>query len=126
MTQNTGHLQINVEQKEEILQEVKTDSLMPIRIETLKIEKGQNSPYGGFKWKKEAVYTLKDANGKDDQIVVFRELFKPEQKQFNQTRGLVIADYQDFLEKQWLTDLRAKYEIVVNKEALKELKKRNN
>lgn len=117
---------LNKKTEEEILQEVKTDSLMPIRIETLKIEKGQNSPYGGFKWKKEAVYTLKDANGKDDQIVVFRELFKPEQKQFNQTRGLVIADYQDFLEKQWLTDLRAKYEIVVNKEALKELKKRNN
>ena len=33
-------------------------------------------------------------------------------------RGLVTADYQDALEKEWVADLRKRYGVVVNKEVL--------
>lgn len=36
--------------------------------------------------------------------------------------GNLIADYQDFLEKEWIEGLRAKYEVVVNKEVLEDIK----
>jgi peptidyl-prolyl cis-trans isomerase SurA len=41
---------------------------------------------------------------------------------FTDVRGLVIADYQDFLEKEWLKKLRAKYSVKVNQEVLNTLK----
>ena len=34
-------------------------------------------------------------------------------------RGLVTADYQDLLEKNWVDELRKKYKVEVNKDVLK-------
>lgn len=38
---------------------------------------------------------------------------------YEDERGKVTTDYQDYLEKQWIERLRAKYPVVVNKEVLK-------
>lgn len=38
-------------------------------------------------------------------------------------RGQVTSDYQDVLEKQWISELKAKYPAVVNKKVLKKVKK---
>ena len=37
---------------------------------------------------------------------------------YEDERGKVTTDYQDYLEKQWIAKLREKYEVVVNKEVL--------
>lgn len=39
-------------------------------------------------------------------------------KEFEDVRGLVTADYQDALEKEWVAQLRKKYSVVVNKDVL--------
>jgi len=36
-------------------------------------------------------------------------------------RGRLIADYQEFLEKQWVESLKEKYEVVINRELLKKV-----
>ncbi|MEL6538649.1 MAG: hypothetical protein AAFQ98_24735, partial [Bacteroidota bacterium] len=41
------------------------------------------------------------------------------QKQLTEVRGAVISDYQDFLEKEWLGELREKFPVSVNEEARK-------
>lgn len=43
-------------------------------------------------------------------------------EEYTDVRGLVTADYQEFLEKEWIKNLRNKYPVVVNKEVLKTVK----
>ena len=38
-------------------------------------------------------------------------------------RGKVTSDYQDFLEKEWIKQLREKYPVVVDQEVFEELKR---
>ena len=44
-------------------------------------------------------------------------------KKFEEIRGQVIGDYQQQLEKDWIKELRLKYEIKINQAALKKLAK---
>jgi len=43
-------------------------------------------------------------------------------KQFSDIKGLVIADYQNTLEEEWVSSLRKKYKITVNESVLKKIK----
>jgi len=54
--------------------------------------------------------------------VVGKEL-KNTPENYTDVRGLVTADYQEFLEKQWIAALRAKYPVVVDENILKTVKK---
>lgn len=47
------------------------------------------------------------------------DLIPPQPKTLNEARGLYISDYQNFLEKEWIKQLRKKYRIKVNKKLLK-------
>ncbi len=40
------------------------------------------------------------------------------QRTFGEARGLVINDYQNILEQQWVADLRKKYEVKINEQTL--------
>lgn len=46
-----------------------------------------------------------------------------QQRSFEDSRGLVINDYQQLLEQQWIAELRKKYPVRVNESLLKELVK---
>ena len=39
-------------------------------------------------------------------------------KPFDEIKGVVIADYQNYLEDEWMKELKAKYPIKVNKKEL--------
>lgn len=43
-------------------------------------------------------------------------------KPFDEIRGVVISDYQNFLESEWLKELKKKYPVTVNKEELNKIK----
>jgi len=53
----------------------------------------------------------------------FRELVKPSNKSLAEAKGYVIADYQDYLEKKWIEDLKSKYPIDLNQKVLKSITK---
>jgi peptidyl-prolyl cis-trans isomerase SurA len=52
---------------------------------------------------------------------VWGKMVPPEPKLLNEARGYHIADYQQYLEDQWISELRAKYRVKVNKKLLKTL-----
>ncbi len=62
---------------------------------------------------------------KEDSFVVLlvKEVLYPSVKPLEDVRGKVISDYQNYLEKQWISDLHKKYKIEINKKVLKKLKK---
>lgn len=49
------------------------------------------------------------------------KLLPPELKTLKEARGYVIADYQDFLEKMWVEQLRKEYKVTINQKALQGL-----
>jgi len=62
---------------------------------------------------------------KNDFKVVKIDKILPESiKKINETRGKVISDYQEFLEKEWIQNLHKKYSVTKNKKQIKKLKKK--
>ena len=44
-------------------------------------------------------------------------------RSFNEAKGLVMNDYQEGLEQQWIQDLRKKYPVVIDQKVLAEISK---
>jgi len=55
-------------------------------------------------------------------IIYINAMIPPQPKQLNETKGVVTADYQSYLEKQWINELRKKYTIQINEDVLKQVK----
>ena len=54
---------------------------------------------------------------------VVGKMLKNKPEDYTDVRGLVTADYQDYLEHQWIEALRAKYPVKVDQNVLKTVKK---
>ncbi|NLK15107.1 MAG: hypothetical protein GX311_01780, partial [Bacteroidales bacterium] len=52
------------------------------------------------------------------------EIVPSSTKDLREVRGLVTAEYQNELEKEWINSLKAKYSVEINKSALDELFKK--
>ena len=51
-------------------------------------------------------------------VIDVRGFVPPTAKSLEEARGQVIASYQDYLEKQWVEELRSKYTVEINEEVL--------
>lgn len=87
-----------------------------VKIEEFKVEKGDNQLVDMAGWST-GTSGLIPYNGKVV-FVVKRKRIPPAQKTLQEARGLVIADYQDELEKRWIEELKAKYKVEINEEVL--------
>lgn len=64
-------------------------------------------------------YTLEN-NGRINYVVV-ESIEAPRQKTFEEARGAVISDYQNYLEKQWIDGMKAKTKIDIDETLVKKL-----
>jgi len=89
-----------------------------------KFEKGDNEWLDKTTWKKGISDGMKD----DDKIVfvVINDILDPQPKKLDEARGLITAEYQNYLEKEWIKKLRNKYDIDINEKVLEELRKEYN
>lgn len=83
-------------------------------------EKGEDKWVDSMDWKVNISPNIND-NGKVV-FVVKNRIVKPEPKKLDEARGLVTADYQAYLEKLWIQELRNKYKVEVNQELLAKIK----
>ncbi|MBE0646993.1 MAG: peptidylprolyl isomerase [Bacteroidales bacterium] len=105
---------------EDILKEINVDTVKILTVQSGKFSKKDNPVLSKIEWKQGISGNIKTDNG-----VVFvsiREVLQPEPKELNEARGLITADYQNFLEAQWIKDLKKKYPVVVHKEVFAKIK----
>lgn len=98
-----------------------SDSVIRIRVEKGLFKKGDNALID------REVFKVADADVKpvkDYPIdATFGKLLKKGPEDYTDVRGIVTADYQDYLEKLWVEELRRQYPVVVNEEVLKTVNK---
>lgn len=60
---------------------------------------------------------------KDKQFayVIISEVISPTPKKLSETKGVVVTDYQTYLENSWVESLRKKYKVTINEQALKKI-----
>lgn len=93
------------------------DSVQYVRFERGLYLKGQHKAVDKLQWKQG------DWAADEQMPYVFlsgKQLKAPEE--YTDEKGKVTADYQEYLEKEWIAALRAKYPVVINEEVLAELK----
>jgi len=66
---------------------------------------------------------LSKENNNSYEIYWLQSIIAPQPKSLDEVRGLVISEYQTYLEKQWINELRSRYHWQVNDEVLKSLYK---
>jgi len=107
--------------EDDILNEFGNDSLKVLTVIHKKFSEGDNDIIDKIKWKK-GITDIMNQNGKTVFVVVHSKI-APEPKTFNEAKGLITAAYQDYLEKEWIQQLRGKYPVTINEEVLKTIAK---
>ncbi|MGB5975860.1 MAG: peptidylprolyl isomerase, partial [Cyclobacteriaceae bacterium] len=54
-------------------------------------------------------------------LVRVYSMLEPQPRKLSENRGQVISDYQEYLEKQWVAELREKYPVEINEKALNQI-----
>ena len=58
----------------------------------------------------------------DNKLVFVSKVIAVQNKQLDEAKGQITADYQDYLEKQWIEVLRKKYTVVINEKIWNKIK----
>lgn len=59
-------------------------------------------------------------------LIIIKNIIPAQNKSFDEAKGLVISDYQEHLEQEWLASLKQKYDVNINSEELKRYIKQAN
>lgn len=105
---------------DDILKEINSDTAKLLTVESGKFSKKDNHFIDTVAW---IPGISKDFQMKDGIVFVnIKRIIKPEPKQLSEARGLITADYQNYLEKEWIRYLRSRYPVVVNKDVYAKIK----
>ena len=102
-----------------IMKIVNESSQLNLRYEQEKYEMNDNPILKEVSWKKGVQEFQKDNSYL---LIDVKEVLKADYKQIDETRGIIISDYQEQLESDWIKELRGKYPYNVNQELLGQLK----
>lgn len=106
--------------EDELLKEVNKDTTAGLTVKADKFLKGDNEIIDKIQWVAGYSENIK-LNG---QIVFVKVIGKiaPEPKSLKEARGLVTAEYQKFLEDEWIKSLQEKYPVEMNREMISKIK----
>jgi peptidyl-prolyl cis-trans isomerase SurA len=95
------------------------DSIQYVKIEKNLYVQGDNKQVDKLVFKSKAAI---EADKDYPFVFVSGKLLKSLPEDYTDVRGLVTADYQEFLEKQWIASLRQKYPVEIEKKVLETVK----
>ena len=105
----------------DLLKKINTDSVEVLTIEHKKFLKGENPLIDSVAWEKGISKNFIDNN--KTIFIVVNKVVDPEPKLLKEAKGIITADYQSYLEKEWIDELRKKYPYTVNKDVFESLMK---
>ena len=105
---------VNFDDWAETLRKQFNDSTLRIKVVKGIFKKGDNALVDREIFQVDTTYTA--PKGYEHTAVFGKKLKAP--KTYDDVRELVVADYQEYLEKQWIANLRKQYPVVLNEEAL--------
>lgn len=103
---------------EEVLQKYNTPEKTIVSVEEKTIERKPNT---NSLWRAGEVSMLQIVRDGNSNFTKVEKLLPPSLKTLKEARGYVIADYQDYLEKQWVEQLQKEYKINTNQKVLSSL-----
>ena len=99
---------------------INSNSQLNLSIKEGKFSKGENQYVDSIKWIKGLSANI--LSGSSVVFVDVKDKLAPQVKTLDEAKGLVTADYQSLLEKEWIASLRTKYPYKVDKEILASIK----
>lgn len=101
----------------------KDTRILTARTET--IEKGKNKVLDALNWKAGTLSATEiSKKDKSHNFLKIEKIIPPSEKTLNEARGYIVADYQDYLEKNWIQELEQAYKITVNEKVFKKMIKK--
>lgn len=101
-----------------LLDKYNASSSLNLSIKTNTFEKGTNDIIDQTDWETGS-RVIEDNNR--FYYVVIEEVLPEEEKELEDARGIIISDYQNYLEEKWVKELREKYKVVVHDEQVKKI-----
>jgi len=91
-----------------------------VSVETLEFEKGKDDMIDKMNWSANSTSAI---NTKDaiSSFYVIQKVIPGRAKTLKESRGYVIADYQDYLEQKWIKELQQRFAYKLNEDVLKSL-----
>ena len=100
---------------EDIKQRINEDFPLSLEIESGTFSLGENNYLDNLTWK-EGIYKIQE--GEDVILVEIVDVLAPARKKLDETKGKVISDYQNYLDSNWILELRKKYPVIINRDVL--------
>jgi peptidyl-prolyl cis-trans isomerase SurA len=108
--------------QKEITESVNKSSQLNLSVENVTYLKGEN-PNVDKNWKAGVVANnINDDKERKIFVIVVDKILPKSPKSLAECRGLVTADYQNYLEKEWLDYLKKKYVVKVNNDVISTIK----
>jgi peptidyl-prolyl cis-trans isomerase SurA len=101
---------------EKLEKKVNVKNALALHVRGGSFEQGANAAVDQVEWKKGNTGLVPDGNR--TLVVRINEVLEPQNKRLEEVRGVVISDYQKYLESNWIEQLKKDYPVVIN-EAVK-------
>ncbi len=121
--ENKIQLELNSKSKKSLEFLYNKESALTLQVTEELFEKGYNPLIDSLDWE-EGTYEIV-ANGNYN-LVVISNILEEQPKELKDIKGSVISDYQNYLEKNWLEELKSKYAVEINYTTLDKIKKSYN
>ena len=106
--------------EEEVLNKVNENSALNVSVENGVFLKGENPVIDKAEWKENTKQIIKTDDGQI-YVVKINKVIPPTYKTIEEARGLITSDYQNYLEEEWVKELKAKYPVKIHEEVLKSI-----
>jgi peptidyl-prolyl cis-trans isomerase SurA len=111
---------------EEVLDKFNKSDTVGMRVEEQTLEKGKSPEAADLKeWKVGEITTAKlDRQNNEYSFRKVEKILPGQDKLLSEARGYIIADYQDYLELQWVNELKKQYPVKLEKAVFESLVKK--